>query len=84
MPPPKKMKPSASRAARSKAASLDPPRILPEGLVLDVVPADPDPEAKPTAREEVNIGRLARHERRLALRKDEDPGSKADPLGDAG
>ena len=25
MPPPKKMKPSANRAARSKAASLDPP-----------------------------------------------------------
>ena len=133
MPPPKKMKPSASRAARSNAdfaRSTEPDRdgprrlrhecgsvnpveaagevddgfgeqpakqldllllpgaagaeVLPEGLVLDVVPADPHTEAQPTAGQEIDIGRLPCHERRLALRKDQDPGGETDSLGDAG
>ena len=133
MPPPKKMKPSASRAARSNAASPDPPsqigidrsrlryergsvdpveaarevddrfgeqaaqqldllflpraagaEVLPEGLVLDVVPADADTEAQPTAGQEIDIGRLPCDERGLALRKDQDPGRELDALGDPG
>ena len=128
-----KMKPSASRAARSNAASPDPPsqigmdragfgtsaarstrskrpeksttgsvnkpakqldllllpgaagtEVLPEGLVLDVVPADPHAETQPTAGQEIDIGRLPCHERGLALRKDQDPGGETDSLGDAG
>ena len=58
--------------------------VLPEGLVLDVVPADTHAEAEPATGQEVNIGRLPGHERGLALRKDQDPGGEADPLGDAG
>ena len=58
--------------------------VLPERLVLDVVPADPHTEAQPTAGEEIDIGRLPCHERGLALRKDQDPGGEADALGDAG
>ena len=59
-------------------------KVLPERLVLDVVPADPDSEAKPAAGQEVNIGSLACHERSLALREDQDAGGEADPLGDGG
>ena len=58
--------------------------VLPEGLVLDVVPADPHTEAQPTAGQEIDIGRLPCHERGLALRKDQDPGGETDSLGDAG
>ena len=50
--------------------------VLPEGLVLDVVPADPHTEAQPTAGQEIDIGRLPCHERGLALRKDQDPGGE--------
>ncbi len=57
--------------------------VLPEGLVLDVVPADPHAEAKSTAGQEIDIGRLPCHERGLALRQDQDPGGETDPLGDA-
>ena len=123
MPPPKKMKPSASRAARSNALRDDPPsqigidrvrlrhecgsvnpveaarevddgfceqpaeqldllllpgaagaEVLPEGLVLDVVPADPHTEPQPAAGQKIDIGCLPCHERRLALREDQDPG----------
>ena len=56
--------------------------VLPEGLVLDVVPADPHPQAQPAPGQEVDVGRLACDERRLALGEDQDPGGKADPLGD--
>jgi len=59
-------------------------KVLPEGLVLDVVPADPYSEAKPAAGKKVNIGRLACHERGLALRKDQDAGGEADPFGNTG
>ena len=58
--------------------------VLPEGLVLDVVPADPHTEAQPTAGQEINIGRLPCHEHCLALRKDQDPGGETDSFGDAG
>ena len=49
-----------------------------------MVPADPHAEAQPTAGQEIDIGRLPCHERRLALREDHDPGGELDPLGDAG
>ena len=58
--------------------------VLPEGLVLDPVPADADTEAEPSAGQQVDVGRLPRNERSLALREDEDAGGEADPLGDAG
>ena len=58
--------------------------VLPEGVVLDVVPADPDAEAQPAAGEQIDVGRLPGHERRLALREDQDPGGEPDPLGDGG
>jgi hypothetical protein len=58
--------------------------VLSEGIVLDVVPADPYTEAESTAGQEIDIGRLPRDERGLALRKDEDSCSETDPLGDAG
>jgi hypothetical protein len=56
--------------------------ILPEGLVLDMVPADPDTEAETTAGQKVNVGRLSRDECRLALGKDQDAGGETDSLGD--
>ena len=65
----------------SGAAGME---VLPEGLVLDVVPAHPHTEAQTTAGQEINISRLTCDERRLALRKDQDPGSETDSLGDAG
>jgi hypothetical protein len=58
--------------------------VLPEGFVLDLVPADSDTEAQSTAGQEINIGRLACHERCLALRKDQDSGGELDSLGDTG
>src|ERR1700682_6710793 len=58
--------------------------VLPEGFVLDVVPADPYAEAQSTAGQEVNVGRLTRDKRCLALRNDQDPGGESDSLGDAG
>ena len=57
--------------------------VLPEGLVLDIVPTDSHAEPEPTPRQEVDIGRLACHERGLALRQDQNPGGESDSLGDA-
>ena len=56
-------------------------KVLAEGLVLDEVPADSDTEPQATAGEEIDIGRLSCHERRLALGKDQDPGGETDALG---
>src|SRR5262245_35330430 len=47
---------------------------LVEGLELDGVPAHADPEAQPAAAQHVDLSRLLRHQRRLALRKDQDAG----------
>jgi hypothetical protein len=38
-----------------------------------MAPADSDTEAQPTAGQEINIGRLPRHECCLALGEDQDP-----------
>ena len=58
--------------------------VLPERLVLNVVPADPHTEPQPTAGQKIDIGRLPSDERCLALRKDQDPSGEPDSLGDAG
>ena len=52
--------------------------VLSERLVLDVVPPDADAETNPSARQHVEVGDLARHERGLALRKDQDAGGEPD------
>jgi hypothetical protein len=65
----------------ARAAGME---VLPEGLVLDVIPADPRSKAQATAGQEINVGRLPCHEGGLALRKDEDPGGETDSFGDAG
>ena len=59
-------------------------KILAERLVLDGVPAHADAEAEPAAAQHVHRGGLLRHERRLALRQDDDAGDELDALGDAG
>ena len=41
--------------------------VLPEGLVLDMVPADSHAQTQPTLGQEVDVGCLPRHERCLAL-----------------
>src|ERR1700716_3956553 len=58
--------------------------VLPECLVLDVVPADPDTEAQPTTGEKINIGCLPCDERCLALREDQDSGRELDSVSDGG
>ena len=61
-----------------------PSELLPEGLVLDVVPADPHTEPQPTARQKVHVSCLPSHERCLALREHHDPGGELDSLRDTG
>ncbi len=63
-----------------RAAGME---ILPERVVLDRVPTDAHTEAQPATREQINVGRLARYECRLALRQDQDSGGELDALGDA-
>ena len=58
--------------------------VLVQRFVLDVVPAEPDTQAQPAAREEVELGSLLRDERRLPLRKDQDSGPEPDPRRDPG
>ena len=58
--------------------------LLPEGFVFDVVPADTDTEPQSTAGQQIEIGCLARDERGLALRKDQDPGGELESFGDSG
>ena len=58
-------------------------KVLTQGFVLDLAPADANAQSKPTSGQQVDIGGLARHECRLALRQDQDPGRKPDALGDA-
>jgi hypothetical protein len=59
-------------------------KVLPECLVLDVVPADPHTEAQAASGKEINVGCLPRDERRRALWKDQDSRRETDSLGDAG
>ena len=59
------------------------PRVrksCPRASVLDVVPADADAEAKPLAREQVDIRRLLRHQRGLPLRQHKHPGDEFQPV----
>jgi hypothetical protein len=49
-----------------------------------VAPADSHTQPQPTAGQQINIGRLPRHERCLALRKDQNPGGEPDARGHAG
>jgi hypothetical protein len=58
--------------------------VLPKSVVLDVVPADSNPEPKTASGQEFDIRCLACDERRLPLRKHEDARCETDPLGDAG
>ena len=58
--------------------------VLPESLVLDVVPPDADTDPQATPRQEVDIRSLSRDERGLTLRKHEDPGGEPDSLSDSG
>jgi len=64
---------SSSRAPRAT-------EVLAQGLVLDVVPADPHTETQPPARQQVDVGSLPSDECSLALREDQDPGDEADAL----
>jgi len=58
-------------------------KVLPKGLVLNMVPADSDTESEPTPGQEVDIGSLPCHECSLALGKDQDSSGESDPFGDA-
>ena len=55
-----------------------------ETVVFDPVPADPDPQAKPAIREQVDIRGLLGEERRLSLWQDDHAGDQFELLGDAG
>src|SRR6185312_13962684 len=56
--------------------------VLPEGLVLDVVPAHTYADAQPTAGQKFNIGRLPCDQCRLSLGKHEHTGGEANSLSD--
>ena len=51
--------------------------VLPEGVVLDVVPPGPDAEPQPLAAQQVEVGGLAGDEHGLALREDQHAGQRA-------
>jgi hypothetical protein len=53
-------------------------KILVEAGEFDLVPADPDAEPKPAARQYVETGRLLGDEHGLALRQDQHAGRKAE------
>lgn len=54
--------------------------VLPKSFVFDVVPADTYAKPQSTTRQEINVGRLPRDERRLALRKDKDTRGETETL----
>ena len=58
--------------------------VLPQGLVLDVIPAHAHAEAQSPSREKVNIRRLPRHECGLTLWENQDPRGELDSLRDPG
>ena len=55
-----------------------------EAVEFHPVPADPDTEAKPAVREQVDIRGLFREERSLSLRQDDHARYQFEVLGDAG
>src|SRR4030095_4795780 len=57
--------------------------ILPQGLVLDGIPADADPQPQPTTAEHVDFGCLLGNQSGLALRQDEDGCHQLQSLGNA-
>ena len=50
-----------------------------ERLVLDSVPTESDAEAEPSLGQQVDLGGLLGHERRLALGQDDHPGHQLEP-----
>ena len=65
-------------------ATPAPAERLAEGLVLLLVPADAEAEPQAAAGEEVDLCRLLRGERGLALGEDHDPGRQLDALRGGG
>ena len=57
--------------------------ILSQGLVLDGIPADADPQAQAPAAEHIDFGSLLGHQSGLALRQDQDRGYQLQLLGKA-
>jgi hypothetical protein len=55
-----------------------------EAVIFHPVPADPDAQAKPAVREQVDIHGLFREQRGLPLRQDDDARYQFELLGDAG
>ena len=74
--------------AQQRDLLLDPPspvsEVLPQGLVLDVVPADADAEPEAPGGQHVDLGSLLGDQCGLPLRQHEHPGHQLDPLGQAG
>src|SRR5689334_22453909 len=66
------------------AAAATVAEVLIQGLVLDVVPPDPDPQTESAAREHIHLGRLLGDQDSLALRQDEDTRDELQALGKAG
>lgn len=66
---------------RSSATGVE---VLTEGVVLDPVPAHPDADTEPVARQDRDVGGLPGEQRGLALREDEDAGRELESLGTAG
>jgi hypothetical protein len=56
--------------------------VLPQPVILDIVPADPHPEPHAAAAEYVDLRRLLGDERRLPLRENEHPGYQLQSLRD--
>ena len=58
--------------------------LLAQTLVLDIVPADSDSQPQAFAREQIHIGGLLRHQRRLSLGQDQHAGDEVELLGHGG
>ena len=65
-----------------RAASAAVLEGLVEGLEFDRVPAHADAEAQATPAQDVDLGRLLGHQRRLPLRENQDARREGDPGGD--
>src|SRR5262245_1309474 len=57
--------------------------ILPQGLVLDGIPANANPQPQPTTAEYIDFCSLLGHQGGLALREDEDGCHQLQPPGNA-
>jgi hypothetical protein len=72
---------SSAICSSSRASGTE---VLAQGLVLDVVPADPHTETQPPPRQQVDVRSLPSDQGGLALREDQDAGDEADALGHSG